>query len=549
MNKMQEAILKNLDPVRFPISNLSDLIYNAKNKECLDVDFCNELKKFLVRAASSQVSEIKDVNLLEALYNLSNSYDETFSDIYFGLLKTYTNLVVKHSYSQFVEDMHKTLTISLLDCDMFSLIDKKDYESRNLIDLNNYFIEFLNTFIMTHGMDVEFHCGVEDILDNWSLIDLRTFCNNYKSETFLSDYFSFLSSDSEMYYDVEKLFNALRSHFADESVQYQYIENWFGQIRYNKNTSRLYDIVDIFRKYFIFDPIPCFLSVVIAVSRFNEEKKPDKELTDRYYQDIISCFLYEASGIEDTTKYDKRYLVKNIYPNILKSLVKITIDDFDYSVEIASGLEKTYKEYVDERMEKEIDPVPEEKMAIESLVKSGLDPLDAALEAYKKHSGVIAKAERGVYKAYKKYKIQEDKVDSEATKVLSWMKKMILGDKRKEVIEGKTYTPISLLKRLLVTLAVFNYNKVAAACMLIVKFALNKSTTQKERFKVVADLEVELELLNEKIEDARSAGDNKAKYEMMRTRAELQKAIKKVKYGIEASSKASDKIKSTIGVI
>ena len=45
-------------------------------------------------------------------------------------------------------------------------------------------------------------------------------------------------------------------------------------------------------------------------------------------------------------------------------------------------------------------------------------------------------------------------------------------------------------------------------------------------------------MLNEKIEDARAAGDNEAKYAMMRTKAEIEKTIKKIKYGIEAGTKS-----------
>ena len=53
-------------------------------------------------------------------------------------------------------------------------------------------------------------------------------------------------------------------------------------------------------------------------------------------------------------------------------------------------------------------------------------------------------------------------------------------------------------------------------------------------------------MLDEKIEDARGDGNRQAKYSMMRTRAELQKSLEQIKYGLTASKKA---IKTTKAVL
>ena len=45
-------------------------------------------------------------------------------------------------------------------------------------------------------------------------------------------------------------------------------------------------------------------------------------------------------------------------------------------------------------------------------------------------------------------------------------------------------------------------------------------------------------MLDEKIDDARGDGNRQAKYSMMRTRAELQKALEQIKYGLTADKKA-----------
>lgn len=52
----------------------------------------------------------------------------------------------------------------------------------------------------------------------------------------------------------------------------------------------------------------------------------------------------------------------------------------------------------------------------------------------------------------------------------------------------------------------------------------------KER--VIQELELELKMCREKIEDARSDGNRKAKYQLMRLEAQIEKEITRIKYGV-----------------
>ena len=51
------------------------------------------------------------------------------------------------------------------------------------------------------------------------------------------------------------------------------------------------------------------------------------------------------------------------------------------------------------------------------------------------------------------------------------------------------------------------------------------------RDKLTRELETELKLTREKIDDARSNGDNKAKYQLMRLEGEIEDQIARIKYG------------------
>lgn len=167
-------------------------------------------------------------------------------------------------------------------------------------------------------------------------------------------------------------------------------------------------------------------------------------------------------------------------------------------------------------------------------------------KGYKKNSKKLDDAENKIYKAYKTYKDNESKVDSQLTKMLNSAKRAFSQDKTEEIIEGKRFTPIGLLKRILVTSAIFSYSKIAGFAYLLVKHTLSKKRTQKQQKEILLQIETEIKLLEEKIEDARSDGNRKAKYALMRTKAELERARDKIKFGLSATKQDMQTAKSYI---
>ena len=156
-------------------------------------------------------------------------------------------------------------------------------------------------------------------------------------------------------------------------------------------------------------------------------------------------------------------------------------------------------------------------------------------KGYKKASKVQSDSERKIYKAYSKYKNAESKVDSQLSKMLTSAKKAFSQDKTEEIIEGKKFTPIGLLKKILTTSAIFSYSKIAGFLYLLVGHTLSKKRTNKQREDIIIQMNEEIKLLDEKIEDARGDGNRKAKYALMRTRGEIVRARDKIKYGLRAT--------------
>lgn len=156
-------------------------------------------------------------------------------------------------------------------------------------------------------------------------------------------------------------------------------------------------------------------------------------------------------------------------------------------------------------------------------------------KGYKKFSKKMSDGERKIYGAYKKYKNNEEKVDSQLSKMLSSAKRAFSQDKTEEIIEGKKFTPIGLLKKILITAAIFNYSKIAGFIYLLVSHTLSKKRTAKQKTEILLQIEAEIKMMDEKIEDARGDGNRKAKYALMRTKGELERARDKIKYNLTAT--------------
>ena len=73
---------------------------------------------------------------------------------------------------------------------------------------------------------------------------------------------------------------------------------------------------------------------------------------------------------------------------------------------------------------------------------------------------------------------------------------------------------------------------VIVAIGILVGVAIDKKVDAKHRRQILNDLKSELEIVNEKIEDAKSENDRKAKYELMRIRNKLIKDIERIEYNL-----------------
>ena len=170
------------------------------------------------------------------------------------------------------------------------------------------------------------------------------------------------------------------------------------------------------------------------------------------------------------------------------------------------------------------------------------EPSDSNIQASQstkgqhKSSRFVGDGTRKIYKAYKNFKNNEERVTSQMDKMLKAAKRAFGIDRTEAVIQGKTWTPMDIVKKILATGAIFNFSKIGGFLYLITSIYLDKRRTDAQRREILGDLETEIRLLEEKIQDASADGNRKAKYALMRTKGELEKARDKIRFGMKASA-------------
>ena len=280
------------------------------------------------------------------------------------------------------------------------------------------------------------------------------------------------------------------------------------------------------------------------------------ELMDIYY-----FLTYIITSIEENMDYlvsSQKFIfekgIRSVYDSIDMMLLNIPIYP---NPELAHGrvASKIYNQYRDIKkyFKIEVDLEKNEVVLVRVIPDNPTmiydkNPSPIAMEAYDKNSSKMDKASRKIYSGYKAYKDAENKVDSQITKLITRIKGVFNGKQsaRDKLIEGEEISAIKIIKKIMTTAAIFSYSKIAGVLYVITKHYCSKAVTNRERKRLVEEIELEIKMLDEKIEDARGDGNRQAKYSMMRTRAELQKALEQIKYGLTASEKAMNTAKAVL---
>lgn len=472
----------------------------------------NELNKF-IKSHNKVLNRYKD-GIVDKIEKLTKNENYTF---YPGIIDrlllrsngdiTETQFLISYKYANSLvltrcPDYHY-FDLFILLLDMKSL--EKNERSLKYNDLVSYKEKLTSFLNMIYDLYIPMHNSrerIQQLLEkhDYSLVEIL---NEYEL-SMVKEFFNNFSIDLK--------FQAIRDYWYYHNITGNFLEE-------------VYKIADRYEKYIDKeDTVNIIYNILLEV---------------KYNTNVELALRRAKEKVVEVNKCDIKIFDLLILD--ISQLIFLVGDIIQYNQFEILIKKKTYDSSIDE------DDVASESVVYDyTSTGTHNDVLEYVMEAQKKSSVKMQDAQKKIYGAFKKYKNAEDKVDSQITSMTQSLKGLLIGDVRTEIVEGKKMTAIGALKTALKTAAIFSFGPIKGLVLMVVQYALKKDTKVSERKKIILELEAELELIEEKIEDARGDGNRQAKYAMMRTRTEIVNAIKKIKLGLEADQRSIDTAKKLI---
>ena len=160
------------------------------------------------------------------------------------------------------------------------------------------------------------------------------------------------------------------------------------------------------------------------------------------------------------------------------------------------------------------------------------DGFSKAKEIGNKISDAASKTKRKIVAAKKTVTAITGPIMKSIKDITDGVNASIKEDTREEVITGSAFSKLkNIFTRCLVPAAGVGlfFGGALAIVTFLGTLALHKSITKKTRGRIMQELQMELKMVREKIEDAKSAGDNENKYKLMRLENKIETQIEDVR--------------------
>lgn len=276
------------------------------------------------------------------------------------------------------------------------------------------------------------------------------------------------------------------------------------------------------------------IDVIHSKGKSVGELRRKNNIEDIDINDIVDELANRNKNIDVDNEIDNALsLIERDYEECMRNPAteanKVDYSKYDWDDEASSNSSNDKNET--KTSSKKAKSVTDDDESIPDHGKAKLKGMEKGIKRSSKLNRVTSK----VYKDYAAYKQQEQKIDSQVSKIVVNAAKTVTGTDentiRRRIVGRDRFSVIGVLKRVLGTYAIFCYSKIAALCLVVVRVATGKFVTDRERRKIILELEQEIEIVDEKINDARGDENKEAKYALMRTKHSLQNAVKKIKYG------------------
>jgi hypothetical protein len=141
----------------------------------------------------------------------------------------------------------------------------------------------------------------------------------------------------------------------------------------------------------------------------------------------------------------------------------------------------------------------------------------------------IAKKARNFDQEYRRFKNNVSAVDGSLTKIISDIGKAFTGMSESRGVRKVTKQDslAKVLARVFGTIAIFHVSKFMGLLFVIVRLANSKKVTERERVKLISEIQREIEIIDSQLNDG-SIESTEAKRNLQRTRSALEEALRKI---------------------
>lgn len=283
---------------------------------------------------------------------------------------------------------------------------------------------------------------------------------------------------------------------------------------------------------------------------------------ESFHKDVSSLYPRLEALLENQTdeiiNYTANYLgyTNNLVDYILNVKYKTTQENFIYdkAVEEFNNLvESIFFDESDEDMSikdlvklyKVTEALCEYESTMEAssrIITKGTEKVTRAIGNASSKSHGMAKADSKIGQIKRGARIIDDRASGAINRKIDAIINITKDAKREKLITGKN--TVKLGKALKTIIALLGSKHIAFKVLgpikgtgvmivtMLAGYALSKRTEEREKKRILLDLETELKITREKIEDAKGDNAKQQKYELMRIEATLEKEITRIKHGL-----------------
>lgn len=142
-----------------------------------------------------------------------------------------------------------------------------------------------------------------------------------------------------------------------------------------------------------------------------------------------------------------------------------------------------------------------------------------------------------------KEKLLSNKIDNAVAKLEDDMQKAVSNKNREQVIRGSVLPSLSSIVKIAITSGALGYliDPALAAITVVASFAVSKHCNKKEREYILDEIDIELKMVEKKMQLAEANNDMEAMEQLLRTERRLKRERKRIFYKLRANHYPGDK--------